>query len=241
MAEFLPCSSPGAFLGPGHLSTESRLGPTFRRREERVLEQRSREGRQGIGPMSAEALARSLPPRGPEWTWHRGAGGRGREKACASPEQAEGTPSHLHGRACEAAGGARLQCGHSACPAPVAVLMDQVLGRPLGIHPPVLRSQVLAGHRQETRKSQKGLSLGVCVNWRGAGGGEEGVGGKKLAWPVGLPWAVGPPSYAAAPLQYKSTPGKKVSIVGWMVRLPDDPEHPDIFQLNNPEKGGQQA
>ncbi|XP_023557458.1 ras-specific guanine nucleotide-releasing factor RalGPS1 isoform X4 [Octodon degus] len=36
---------------------------------------------------------------------------------------------------------------------------------------------------------------------------------------------------------YKSTPGKKVSIVGWMVQLPDDPEHPDIFQLNNPEKG----
>uniref|UniRef100_A0A2K5K6L6 Ras-GEF domain-containing protein n=1 Tax=Colobus angolensis palliatus TaxID=336983 RepID=A0A2K5K6L6_COLAP len=38
-------------------------------------------------------------------------------------------------------------------------------------------------------------------------------------------------------LQYKSTPGKKVSIVGWMVQLPDDPEHPDIFQLNNPDKG----
>ncbi|XP_011894521.1 PREDICTED: ras-specific guanine nucleotide-releasing factor RalGPS1 isoform X9 [Cercocebus atys] len=36
---------------------------------------------------------------------------------------------------------------------------------------------------------------------------------------------------------YKSTPGKKVSIVGWMVQLPDDPEHPDIFQLNNPDKG----
>ncbi|KAM9371070.1 ras-specific guanine nucleotide-releasing factor RalGPS1 isoform 4-T4 [Phaethornis superciliosus] len=36
---------------------------------------------------------------------------------------------------------------------------------------------------------------------------------------------------------YKSTPGKKVSIVGWMVALPDDPEHPDIFQLNNPDKG----
>ncbi|XP_054099942.1 ras-specific guanine nucleotide-releasing factor RalGPS1 isoform X18 [Callithrix jacchus] len=35
---------------------------------------------------------------------------------------------------------------------------------------------------------------------------------------------------------YKSTPGKKVSIVGWMVQLPDDPEHPDIFQLNNPDK-----
>ncbi|XP_054030346.1 ras-specific guanine nucleotide-releasing factor RalGPS1 isoform X2 [Melanerpes formicivorus] len=36
---------------------------------------------------------------------------------------------------------------------------------------------------------------------------------------------------------YKSTPGKKVSIVGWMVALPDDPEHPDIFHLNNPDKG----
>ncbi|KAH0517076.1 Ras-specific guanine nucleotide-releasing factor RalGPS1, partial [Microtus ochrogaster] len=35
---------------------------------------------------------------------------------------------------------------------------------------------------------------------------------------------------------YKSTPGKKVSIIGWMVQLPDDPEHPDIFQLNNPDK-----
>ncbi|NWW85510.1 RGPS1 factor, partial [Rhynochetos jubatus] len=36
---------------------------------------------------------------------------------------------------------------------------------------------------------------------------------------------------------YKSTPVKKVSVVGWMVALPDDPEHPDIFQLNNPDKG----
>uniref|UniRef100_A0A8D0HSH5 Ras-specific guanine nucleotide-releasing factor RalGPS1 n=1 Tax=Sphenodon punctatus TaxID=8508 RepID=A0A8D0HSH5_SPHPU len=36
---------------------------------------------------------------------------------------------------------------------------------------------------------------------------------------------------------YKSAPGKKVSVVGWMVALPDDPEHPDIFQLNNPDKG----
>ncbi|XP_041339766.1 ras-specific guanine nucleotide-releasing factor RalGPS1 isoform X2 [Pyrgilauda ruficollis] len=36
---------------------------------------------------------------------------------------------------------------------------------------------------------------------------------------------------------YKSTPGKKVSIVGWMVALPDDPEHPGTFQLNNPDKG----
>ncbi|XP_077163213.1 ras-specific guanine nucleotide-releasing factor RalGPS1 isoform X4 [Paroedura picta] len=36
---------------------------------------------------------------------------------------------------------------------------------------------------------------------------------------------------------YKSNPGKRVSVVGWMVALPDDPEHPDIFQLNNPDKG----
>ncbi|XP_021546863.1 ras-specific guanine nucleotide-releasing factor RalGPS1 isoform X4 [Neomonachus schauinslandi] len=28
-----------------------------------------------------------------------------------------------------------------------------------------------------------------------------------------------------------------ISVVGWMVQLPDDPEHPDIFQLNNPDKG----
>lgn len=51
----------------------------------------------------------------------------------------------------------------------------------------------------------------------------------------------GPPGYAAVLPQYKSTPGKKVSVVGWMVQLPDDPEHPDIFQLNNPDKGRQQA
>ncbi|XP_018423177.1 PREDICTED: ras-specific guanine nucleotide-releasing factor RalGPS1 isoform X5 [Nanorana parkeri] len=36
---------------------------------------------------------------------------------------------------------------------------------------------------------------------------------------------------------YKSTPNKKMSILGWMVVLPDDPEHPSIFQLNNPDKG----
>ncbi|XP_053328459.1 ras-specific guanine nucleotide-releasing factor RalGPS1 isoform X2 [Spea bombifrons] len=36
---------------------------------------------------------------------------------------------------------------------------------------------------------------------------------------------------------YKSTPSKKVSVLGWIVVLPDDPEHPNIFQLNNPDKG----
>uniref|UniRef100_A0A8C9VSK4 Ral GEF with PH domain and SH3 binding motif 1 n=1 Tax=Scleropages formosus TaxID=113540 RepID=A0A8C9VSK4_SCLFO len=36
---------------------------------------------------------------------------------------------------------------------------------------------------------------------------------------------------------YKSTPCKKITITGWMVVLPDDPEHPNIFQLNDPDKG----
>ncbi|XP_068105300.1 ras-specific guanine nucleotide-releasing factor RalGPS1 isoform X2 [Hyperolius riggenbachi] len=36
---------------------------------------------------------------------------------------------------------------------------------------------------------------------------------------------------------FKSSPSKKVSVLGWMVVLPDDPEHPNIFQLNNPDKG----
>ncbi|KAJ8413773.1 hypothetical protein AAFF_G00063710 [Aldrovandia affinis] len=36
---------------------------------------------------------------------------------------------------------------------------------------------------------------------------------------------------------YKSTPCKKIAITGWMVVLPDDPEHPNIFQLNDPDKG----
>ncbi|XP_025770675.1 ras-specific guanine nucleotide-releasing factor RalGPS1 isoform X3 [Puma concolor] len=35
----------------------------------------------------------------------------------------------------------------------------------------------------------------------------------------------------------RGTDRKHVSVVGWMVQLPDDPEHPDIFQLNNPDKG----
>ncbi|XP_072096108.1 ras-specific guanine nucleotide-releasing factor RalGPS1 isoform X1 [Mobula birostris] len=36
---------------------------------------------------------------------------------------------------------------------------------------------------------------------------------------------------------FKSAPSKKVSVAGWMVVLPDDPEHPDIFQLSDPDKG----
>ncbi|XP_065107247.1 ras-specific guanine nucleotide-releasing factor RalGPS1 isoform X1 [Paramisgurnus dabryanus] len=36
---------------------------------------------------------------------------------------------------------------------------------------------------------------------------------------------------------YKSSPCKKVSILDWMVVLPDDPEQPNIFQLNDPDKG----
>lgn len=125
---------------------------------------------------------------------------------------------------------------HSASPSGVAVLVDQVLGHTLRIHPPVLWSQVLAGNGQETCKShERTLRTGPgrrrrrrSVGWEGALGGP------------GLPssgsGSCEPPGYALV-LQYKSTPGKKVSVVGWMVQLPDDPEHPDIFQLNNPDKG----
>uniref|UniRef100_A0A3B3QW53 Ral GEF with PH domain and SH3 binding motif 1 n=1 Tax=Paramormyrops kingsleyae TaxID=1676925 RepID=A0A3B3QW53_9TELE len=36
---------------------------------------------------------------------------------------------------------------------------------------------------------------------------------------------------------YKSTPCKKTTITGWMPVLPDNPDHPNIFQLNDPDKG----
>lgn len=39
------------------------------------------------------------------------------------------------------------------------------------------------------------------------------------------------------PLQYKSSPCKKVCVTGWMVLLPDDPSRLNIFQLSNPDKG----
>ncbi|XP_039636784.1 ras-specific guanine nucleotide-releasing factor RalGPS1-like isoform X2 [Perca fluviatilis] len=36
---------------------------------------------------------------------------------------------------------------------------------------------------------------------------------------------------------YKANPCKKVCVTGWMVVLPDDPARPNIFQLNDPDKG----
>lgn len=39
--------------------------------------------------------------------------------------------------------------------------------------------------------------------------------------------------------QFKSTPSKSVSVVGWMVMMADDPEHPDLFLLTDSEKGKQ--
>uniref|UniRef100_A0A8D0L2D4 Ral GEF with PH domain and SH3 binding motif 2 n=1 Tax=Sphenodon punctatus TaxID=8508 RepID=A0A8D0L2D4_SPHPU len=36
---------------------------------------------------------------------------------------------------------------------------------------------------------------------------------------------------------FKSTPNKNVSVVGWMVMMADDPEHPDLFLLTDSEKG----
>ena len=37
--------------------------------------------------------------------------------------------------------------------------------------------------------------------------------------------------------QFKSTANKNVSVVGWMVMMADDPEHPDLFLLTDSEKG----
>ncbi|KAK2898753.1 hypothetical protein Q8A67_010171 [Cirrhinus molitorella] len=36
---------------------------------------------------------------------------------------------------------------------------------------------------------------------------------------------------------YKSRPCKKITLTGWIVVLPDNPEHPNIFQLTDPERG----
>uniref|UniRef100_A0A8C6Y8U4 Ral GEF with PH domain and SH3 binding motif 2 n=1 Tax=Naja naja TaxID=35670 RepID=A0A8C6Y8U4_NAJNA len=36
---------------------------------------------------------------------------------------------------------------------------------------------------------------------------------------------------------FKSTPSKNVSVVGWMVMMADDPDHPDFFLLTDSEKG----
>ncbi|XP_026559108.1 ras-specific guanine nucleotide-releasing factor RalGPS2 isoform X1 [Pseudonaja textilis] len=36
---------------------------------------------------------------------------------------------------------------------------------------------------------------------------------------------------------FKSTPSKNVSVVGWMVMMADDPDHPDLFLLTDSEKG----
>ncbi|OBS59385.1 hypothetical protein A6R68_09490 [Neotoma lepida] len=37
--------------------------------------------------------------------------------------------------------------------------------------------------------------------------------------------------------KFKSTSNKNVSVVGWMVMMADDPEHPDLFLLTDSEKG----
>ncbi|RMC08223.1 hypothetical protein DUI87_14464 [Hirundo rustica rustica] len=42
---------------------------------------------------------------------------------------------------------------------------------------------------------------------------------------------------AAERKHFKSTPSKSVSVVGWMVMMADDPEHPDLFLLTDSEKG----
>lgn len=77
---------------------------------------------------------------------------------------------------------------HSASPSGAAVLVDQVLGHTLRIHPPVLWSQVLAGNGQKTRKSQErtlraGPSSHVTRRaWAEAAEAAGGV-GRNPAWP----------------------------------------------------------
>ncbi|KAA0713876.1 Ras-specific guanine nucleotide-releasing factor [Triplophysa tibetana] len=39
---------------------------------------------------------------------------------------------------------------------------------------------------------------------------------------------------------YKSRPCKKITLTGWMVALPDNAEHPNIFQLTDPERVGEE-
>lgn len=83
------------------------------------------------------------------------------------------------------------------------------------------------------------VNCGGCRREGGRGGREPCL--TQVGLPCGVEGWARVSGCVVALLQYKSTPGKKVSIVGWMVQLPDDPEHPDIFQLNNPDKGRQQA
>lgn len=140
----------------------------------------AREGREGLGLLGSEA------PVGSILLWP-GWGGLAGCREELRPDGEEGAPSTHVARwpsresgSCGAGGGAlpfHLQHCSSASPSSVAVLLDQVLGHTLRIHPPVLRSQVLAGHRQKTRTFPgRALCAGTSLSGscRAEGGGREG-------------------------------------------------------------------
>lgn len=123
-------------------------------------------------------------------------GGRAERRPTLAPLK-EGPPFHpCAGVSSQAAWGrhpCHLQHCHSASPSSLAVFMDQVLGHTLRIHPPVLRSQVVAGHRQKACMfRERTLCAGPScrVNCWGCGGkaGKGGGDGREACLAqVGLP------------------------------------------------------
>lgn len=151
------------------------------------------------GRAGADDLLRSLA--GCSGPWRRGtegwrAGKRGGLRWPRSEEGAALPPVCLRLQAAWGLHPCHLLHCHSASPSSLAVFMDQVLGHTLRIHPPVLRSQVLAGHRQKTctfheRTPCAGPSC--SVNLEGCGGkvGKGGGDGREACLAqVGLPRGV---------------------------------------------------
>lgn len=144
----------------------------------------AREGREGLGLLGSEAPVGSILL----WPgWSGLAGCRKKLRPSLAPMGKKGhlPPAWLGGQAGNQAAAGRgavlcpfhLQHCSSASPSSVAVLLDQVLGHTLRIHPPVLRSQVLAGHRQKTRTFPgRALCAGTSLSGscRAEGGGREG-------------------------------------------------------------------
>lgn len=107
----------------------------------------------------------------------------------------EGPPFHPCAWVSNQAAWGRRPCHlrhcHSASPSALAVFMDQVLGRTLRIQPPVLRGQVLAGHRQKTRMFHERTLCWAFMSCELLGlWGEDG--GRWEGWEGCLPGPGGP-------------------------------------------------
>ncbi|TRY57252.1 hypothetical protein DNTS_003310 [Danionella cerebrum] len=94
-----------------------------------------------------------------------------------------------------------------------ALLVDEVLGRSLGIHALLLQNQSPESHRQKTCK--RSINLRPVIH---------------QAIPVSV-------DYCPFSLQFQSRLCKRLCVLGWMVILPDRPDQPNIFQLNHPDRG----